>query len=170
MGFFTSESFETLDDLLVFEMKDLYDAEQRLLDALPKMSQAATAPALKQAFDDHLAETRGHVDRLEQAFTHLSLSPSRETCDAMKGLVEEGQEAIDAQGDDEVRDAALIAAAQRVEHYEMAGYGTLRNLANRLGHGPVADLFEQTLNEEKQADARLTDVAVEQVNPQAARA
>lgn len=167
MGFFTSEKFDNLEDLLTHEMRDIYDAENRLIDALPKMAETASSPALRRAFSDHLQETRGHLDRLEQAFSDLGQEPARETCNAMKGLIAEGEEALDAEANPELKDAALIAAAQRVEHYEMAGYGTLRNLAQRVGHGEIANLFEQTLDEEKAADQRLSHVAVEQVNPEA---
>jgi ferritin-like metal-binding protein YciE len=121
MGLFSSAELNTLDDLLVDQLKDVYDAEHRLTDALPKMAEAATTPGLKQAFLSHLEETKNHVVRLEQAFAALGKDPERETCQAMKGPIAEGSQIIDAKGDSVVRDAALMAAAQRVEHYEMAG-------------------------------------------------
>lgn len=167
MGLLGSTEFNSLNDLFIEQLEDLYDAEKRLTDALPKMAEAASADELKQAFQDHEAETRQHVQRLEQIFHRLGKSPSRETCEAMKGLIKEGEEMINAKGDDAVRDAALIAAAQRVEHYEMAGYGTLRHFAQRLGLSDVAQTLQQTLDEEGDADKRLTAIAENSVNPQA---
>src|SRR5207245_1843412 len=117
---------------------DLYDAEQRLTSALPKMAEAAHSPQLKRAFETHLKETEGHVRRLERVFSQIGKSPERETCEAMKGLISEGEEMISATGDANVKDAALIAAAQRVEHYEIAAYGTVRTLAKHLGLDGVA--------------------------------
>ena len=124
MGLFTNLSLATMDDLLLVELKDLYDAETRLTKALPKMAEAASNAKLKKAFKDHLHETEKQVARLEEAFQALGQSPSRETCEAMKGLIAEGDEIISAEGEDSIRDAALIAAAQRVEHYEIAAYGS----------------------------------------------
>ncbi|MCC6681399.1 MAG: ferritin-like domain-containing protein [Phycisphaeraceae bacterium] len=168
MGFFTNHKLEHLQDLLVHELEDLYDAETRLIDALPKMKEAAHDPQLKQAIGDHLAQTRGHVQRLESVFHSLGTEANRETCEAMKGLIAEGQEMIEVEGDDAVRDAALIAAAQRVEHYEMAGYGTVRSLAKQLGLSDVAQILQQTLDEEHEADRHLTQIAEESVNMHAA--
>ena len=164
-----SEEYNSLDELFVHQLKDLYDAEHRLTDALPKMADAAQSPDLKQAFHGHLKETEGHIDRLDLVFQRLGKKPERVTCDAMKGLLSEGSGAINAKGDKSVRDAALIAAAQRVEHYEMAGYGTLRTFANRLGHSDVAALLQQNLDEEGAADKKLTQIAERIVNPKAAR-
>ena len=141
------------------QLRDLYDAETRLVEALPKMVEAAAAPELKAAFKSHLAETENQVTRLEQAFEMLSTKPKAETCDAMKGLLKEGDKVIMGSGDASVRDAALIAAAQRVEHYEMAGYGAARNFAQRLGRQDVARLLQQTLDEEGNADKKLTQIA-----------
>ncbi|MCA9209341.1 MAG: DUF892 family protein, partial [Planctomycetales bacterium] len=121
MGLFTSTEFNTLDDLFVDQLADLYDAEQRLTKAIPKMREAASDPQLKAAFDHHLRETEGQVQRLERAFQQIGIEPKSETCDAMKGLISEGEKVVDAKGDHGVKDAALIAAAQRIEHYEMAG-------------------------------------------------
>ena len=168
MGFLSRNSFENLKDLLVDQVEDLYDAEVRLTEALPKMSDAANSGELKQAIQQHLGETRGHVDRLKRVFQIMGMQPERETCEGMKGLIKEGEEMIDATGDDAVCDAALIAAAQRVEHYEMAGYGTARTLAQQLGLQDVARLLQSTLNEEKAADKKLTDLAEHSVNVQAA--
>ncbi len=164
MAIFGNPEFNSLEDLFLNQLEDLYDAEHRIIRALPKMSQAAQNRELKQAFDEHLAQTRGHVDRLDMIFRELDKTPSRETCEAMKGLLREGEEMIDAKGDSNVRDAALIAAAQRVEHYEMAGYGTARSLAMHLGRNEAARLLQQTLDEEKSADSKLTDIAEHAVN------
>ncbi len=164
MPIFGSFEINSLEDLFVNQLEDLYDAEHRIIRALPKMSEAASARELKQAFDQHLAQTRGHVDRLDTIFRELNKTPERETCEAMKGLLREGEEMIDAKGDPNVRDAALIAAAQRVEHYEISGYGTARSLAQHLGHTQAARLLQETLDEEKSADTKLTDVAENVVN------
>ncbi len=167
MGIF-NQTIEKFEDLVLMELKDLYDAEQRLIDALPKMGQAAASPKLKSAFSEHLEETRTHIKRLEKVFEMLGEKPARETCDAMKGLIAEGETVIGADTDDQIRDAGLIAAAQRVEHYEMAGYGTLRNFCIRLNLNAAADLLQQTLDEEGKADKILTQIAVEHVNVLAA--
>jgi ferritin-like metal-binding protein YciE len=159
----------TLHDLYLEQIMDLYSAEQQLVEALPAMEEAATDPELKQAFGDHLAETRTHVERLERIFGQLELKPSASTCEAMKGLIREGRQAISAEGEPEVRDAALIAAAQRVEHYEIAGYGTARTFASRLGHFESVDELQRTLDEEAEADRRLTRIAESAVNENAAR-
>ncbi|HMF79300.1 MAG TPA: ferritin-like domain-containing protein [Bryobacteraceae bacterium] len=169
MGLFTNTEFHSLEDLLVDQLKDLYDAENRLVEALPKMAEAAYTPKLREAFSSHLAETRNHVARLDQAFTALGVPPERETCAAMKGLISEGSQVIDAKGDLVVRDAALIAAAQRVEHYEMAGYGSARTFAQQLGLREIAALLQSTLNEEGGADKKLTELAVTQINVEALR-
>ncbi len=123
---------ESLRDLLVEQLQDLYDAENRITKALPKMAKAATSPELKAAFLKHLKETEGHVGRLEQAFDSLGEKVKKKTCEAIKGLIEEGEETIKEDAEPEVKDAALIAAAQRIEHYEMAGYGTVRAYAKLL--------------------------------------
>jgi ferritin-like metal-binding protein YciE len=149
-------------------MEDLYDAEKRLTDALPKMAEASSSPQLRNAFTSHLQQTKDHVARLDLAFRRLGHSAGHETCQAMKGLISEGEEAISAKGDSAVKDAALIAAAQRVEHYEMAGYGTARTFAKRLGLNDVAQLLQTTLDEEGAADKLLTQIAEEHINVQAA--
>ena len=156
--------FNSLEDLFLSQIEDLYDAEQRIIRALPKMSEAAKNPQLKRALDTHLTETRKQVDRLETVFRGLDKTPERETCEAMKGLLREGEEMMDAKGDPDVRDQAIIAAAQRVEHYEMAGYGTARALAQHLGHNEAARLLQATLDEEKHADQTLTQVAESSIN------
>lgn len=157
-------SMDSLKDLYIDELKDLYNAENQLLKALPKMAKKASTPELKQAFTDHLAETEGHVERLEEIFNALDEKPTGKTCKAMKGLVEEGKEVIDEDGNASVLDAALIGAAQRVEHYEMAGYGVVRTLASVLGEDDAVDLLQQTLDEEGAADKKLTEIAEEIVN------
>lgn len=167
MGLLTSKKLETMDDLFLDQIKDLYDAEKRLVDALPKMAEAASSPELKNAFESHLTETRGQVERLERVFQTLGKDPSRETCDAMKGLISEGESIVNANGDAAIKDAALIAAAQRVEHYEMAGYGSARSFANQLGRSDVAQILQETLDEEGAADQKLTAIAEGGVNQQA---
>lgn len=169
MGLFTSTEFNSLECLLVDQLQDLYDAEHRLVDALPKMADAASSPELKRAFQGHLDETKRHVNRLEQAFKNLDKSAERKSCEAMKGLIKEGDEMINAKGDPAIKDAALIAAAQRVEHYEMAGYGSARNFAKQCGRQDIADLLEQTLQEEGNADKKLTQVAESSVNTAASQ-
>ena len=156
---FTSIKLDTLRDLYLEELRDLYSAETQLVLALPKMAQAASDIHLKEAFMDHLDQTEGHVARLEQIFDALHEKPTGETCQAMEGLVKEGAQMIKAQGDDTVRDSGLIGAAQRVEHYEMAGYGTSRSLAERLGEHEAAELLQATLDEEGEADTLLTEIA-----------
>ncbi len=158
---------KSFKDLFTNQIEDLYDAEQRLTKALPKMAEAAHSNQLKQAIQQHLSETQSHVSRLETIFREIGVDPKRETCEAMKGLISEGEDMIHAKGDPDVRDAAIIAAAQRVEHYEIAGYGTARTFALRLGLRQAADLLQQTLNEEAAADRKLTQIAESNVNVQA---
>ena len=161
---FTALKLNSLRDLFVEELRDLYSAETQLLDALPKMAEAAASQELVSAFEHHLDETRGHVSRLENIFGQMGEKPSGETCEAMKGLIKEGEIVVKAEGDPDVRDAGLIGAAQRVEHYEMAGYGTARSLALRLGHNETAEILQQTLDEEGEANKKLTSLAESQVN------
>lgn len=158
----------SLRELFIDEISDLYDAEQQLVKALPKMAEAANHAELEQAIRMHLQETEGHVERLERIFTQLGERAKGKTCKAMKGLVEEGKERIKSDGDECVIDAGIIAAAQRVEHYEIAGYGCARTYAQLLGETEAAQLLEQTLDEEKAADHKLTDLAETIVNPEAA--
>jgi len=167
MGLLSSTRLDKLEDLFLHELEDLYDAETRLTKALPLMMGAATNPRLKMAFEQHLRETEGHITRLERIFEMINRKPERETCAAMKGLISEADDAISARGNDDVRDAALIASAQRVEHYEMAGYGTLRTFAKTLGMHEAATLLQQTLDEEEATDKKLTEIAVSIVNPRA---
>ncbi|MEX0794241.1 MAG: ferritin-like domain-containing protein [Pirellulaceae bacterium] len=167
MGLFTSKSFDNLEELFVCQLHNIYDAEQRLTKALPKMAKEAHSPDLKQAFEHHLVETEGQIRRLEEIFQLLGQDAKTETCDAMKGLISEGDEMISAKGDDAVKDAALIAAAQQVEHHEIAAYGTARTLAKQTGHDNVAALLQASLDEESAADQKLTLIATSQVNVQA---
>ncbi len=158
----------TLDDLLHHELKDLYSAETQLVKALPKMAKAATHEDLKASFEQHLEETNIHVERLEQIAEQIGAKLTGHTCKAMAGLVEEGSDLISEDAEDNVRDAGLIGAAQRVEHYEIAGYGTAVALARQLGHDEIADILEETLEEEKETDAKLTDLAESVINVEAA--
>ncbi|MEY2559788.1 MAG: hypothetical protein QOG51_203 [Verrucomicrobiota bacterium] len=163
-------AMDSLKDLYVDELKDLYNAENQLLKALPKMAKKASAPELKRAFQDHLAQTEGHVNRLEKIFKGLGEKPTGKTCKAMKGLVEEGKEIIEEDGDGSVLDAALIGAAQRVEHYEIAGYGVVRTFASLLGENSAMDLLQRTLNEEAETDKKLTGLAESIINVEAGEA
>ena len=149
----------TLEDLLLHELKDLFSAENQLVKALPKMAKAATNEELKAGFEEHLEQTKGHVERLEQIAETLGKKLTGHKCKAMEGLVEEGAELISEDAEDSVRDAGLIGAAQRVEHYEIAGYGTARTIALHLGHDEIADLLAKTLEEEKETNEKLTDLA-----------
>jgi ferritin-like metal-binding protein YciE len=163
-------SLDSLHDLYVDELKDLYNAENQLLKALPRMAKAATAPELKAAFTEHLEVTRKQVERLEQIFEGLEVTPKGKKCKAMEGLVEEGKEIMEEDGEPSVIDAALIAAAQRVEHYEMAGYGCVRTFANLLGYEDAAALLQETLDEEGEADKKLTELAETVINVEAEEA
>jgi ferritin-like metal-binding protein YciE len=149
----------SLQDVFEAQLGDLYDAEKQLLVALPKMAGAAYTDELREAFQTHLQETRGHVERLEGVFSDLGIPTPIEQCKAMRGLIAEGEEIIQATGDPLAKDAALIAAAQRVEHYEIAGYGTVRTLAKELDYGDAASLLDETLDEESKADTLLTKIA-----------
>lgn len=157
----------SLHDLYVDELKDLYNAESQILKALPKMVKAASSSDLAQAFQDHLEETEGQVVRLDKIFKKLDVSPKGKKCKAMEGLLEEGKEVMEEDADPIVRDAALIAAAQRVEHYEMAGYGCVRTFAQLLGYEQAAELLQETLDEEGAADKKLTGLAESVINVEA---
>ncbi|HWL07891.1 MAG TPA: ferritin-like domain-containing protein [Planctomicrobium sp.] len=170
MGLFTSTNLESFEDLFLVEIQDLYDAEHQLTQALPKMADAAGSVELRSAFQTHLVETKGHINRLEQVFREFGQEPKRKTCLAMKGLIAEGDELIKSHGKEDVRDAGLIMAAQRVEHYEMAGYGAARSHAQKLGLSHSAQLLQETLDEEGNADKILTQIAEESVNPAAQQA
>lgn len=165
---FNQLKLDSLRDLFIEELRDLYSAETQLVEALPKVAETADASELKSAIEHHLDETRGHVDRLKTIFQEIGEDPSGETCEAMKGLIKEAEILLKAKGDAAVRDAGLIGAAQRVEHYEIAGYGTARSLARRLGHQEIAELIQKTLNEESKADEKLTSIAEGKVNISAA--
>src|SRR6266436_4928038 len=161
---FTSLKLDSLRDLLIEELRDLYSAETQLVEALPKMAEAASSQELRSAFEHHLEQTREHVSRLKDIFEEIGEKSSGETCEAMKGLIKEGEILVKAEGDPDVRDAGLIGAAQRVEHYEIAGYGTARSLAQRLGDNQTAEILQQTLDEEGEANKKLTSIAESQVN------
>lgn len=148
-----------LKELYVDELKDIYNAENQLVKALPKMAKAATSDDLRTGFEEHLEQTRGHVQRLEQIFKALGEKPTGKKCKGMEGLVAEGQEMMDEDFEDDLMDAALISAAQRVEHYEIAAYGTVRTYAELLGEDEAVTLLEQTLEEEKETDQKLSDLA-----------
>jgi ferritin-like metal-binding protein YciE len=152
-------SIVTLRDLLVEEIKDLYSAEKQLVKALPKVAEAATDEQLRQTILEHLEETKQHVSRLEKVFAELDESPKAKTCEAMKGLISEGEKAIGQKGPDALRDAGLIGAAQRVEHYEIAAYGTARAFAEELDLPAVVELLQATLDEEGEADKTLSRLA-----------
>ena len=158
---------ESLKDLYLEQLKDLYSAETQLVDALPKMAERASSQDLKQAFQEHLRQTQEQVRRLEQIFQDIGETPKGHTCEGMKGLIREGEEMIKMQGDAKVIDAGLIAAAQRVEHYEIAGYGTVRTYAEMLGKPQHASLLERTLQEEEMTDEKLTQLAESHVNEEA---
>jgi ferritin-like metal-binding protein YciE len=157
----------TLDKLLEDQIKDIYNAESQLLKALPKMAKRASADGLRDAFTSHLEETRGQVRRLNRVGELLGFKLTGKKCAAMEGLVEEGEEVIEADGEPEVVDAALIIAAQRVEHYEISAYGSARTLAEHLGHDEVAELLQETLDEESAADEKLTSISTGEVLPAA---
>ena len=148
-----------LKELYVDELKDIYNAETQMVKTLPKMAKAATSDELRTGFEEHLEQTRGHVQRLEQIFKALGEKPTGKKCKGMEGLVAEGQEMMDEDFEDDLMDAALISAAQRVEHYEIAAYGTVRTYAELLGEDQAVTLLEQTLEEEKETDQKLSDLA-----------
>lgn len=158
---------ETMQDLLLDQIKDLYDAEQRLVKALPDMIEGATSPELRSAIQSHLEETKGHVNRLERIFSDLGEDAKAQTCAAMKGLIEEGKDMLSSMDESPLRDAGIIAAANRVEHYEMAAYGSARAFAATLGLDHIAAILEETLEEEKKADATLTALAETEINESA---
>ena len=161
---------DTLLELFLDELKDIYNAENQLLKALPKMAKKASSPMLQKAFTSHLKETEGHVKRLEKIGQSVGKKLTGKVCKAMQGLIEEGKEILEEDGNDAVLDAALIGAAQRVEHYEIAAYGTIRAIAEALNESSIAELLQKTLEEEKAADQKLTDISEEEVLAQAANA
>ena len=157
-----------LYDAFLDELRDAYDAEKQLARALPKLAKAASSPQLREAFETHLEETRGQVDRLEKVFGELDEKVRGKHCDGIAGIIEEGKSVMEEDFDEATMDACLVASGQRAEHYEMAAYGTLVAWARALGHAKVADLLEETLDEEKQADATLTSLAESAINQEAA--
>jgi ferritin-like metal-binding protein YciE len=158
---------ESMEDLFLEQIEDLYDAEKRLVKALPKMAEASTSQSLRQAIQSHLMETEGHVSRLENIFRTLGKNAKSQTCDAMKGLISEGEDMVSDTDPSSLRDAGIIACANRVEHYEIAAYGSARTFAQTLGLREAASLLEQTLQEEKAADQKLTQLAESMVNEEA---
>jgi ferritin-like metal-binding protein YciE len=159
---------EALQKLLMHELCDLYDAEQQIVKALPKLIQNATSPELKEALQEHLDVTQKQVQRLDDAFTALGEKREQQKCKGMAGLIAEGDDLLEEDFEDSTKDAGIIGAAQRVEHYEIAAYGTARTLAQTLGNNEVADLLEETLDEEKEADHLLTQIAESSINTEAA--
>jgi ferritin-like metal-binding protein YciE len=157
----------TTRELLLDELRDIYHAEKQLVRALPKLAKAAKADKLRQAFEHHLDETKGQVERLDQVFEQLDARSSGKRCEAMEGLIEEAKEMMEEIKTPEVLDAALIVGAQKVEHYEIASYGSVCALAEALGQNDVKKLLEQTLNEEKAADQKLNKLAISEVNKSA---
>lgn len=160
----------TLHDAFLDELRDAYDAEKQLVKALPKLATAATSTELRDAFESHLQETRGHVQRIEQVFDGLGEKARGKHCDGIEGIIEEGASVMEEEFDDVTMDACLIAAGQRAEHYEMAAYGSMVAWARAMGHDDAADLLQQTLDEEKAADEKLTSLAESGINQQAAEA
>lgn len=158
---------DTLEQLYISELRDLYSAENQLVKALPKMARAASSDELRTAFEKHLEQTKQHVERLEQIFEQLDESPKGKTCRAMKGLIEEGSEILEEDGEESVLDAGIIVAAQKVEHYEIAGYGSVRTFANLLGQDEAAELLQSTLDEESDTNENLNQLAENIVNPEA---
>jgi ferritin-like metal-binding protein YciE len=154
-----SMKLENLQQLFVKELRDLYDAENQITDALPKLIDASKSTELKSALQEHLQVTKQQISRLDRIFQILNEKPTGETCKGMKGVIKEGDEIVSAGGDPSTIDAGIISAAQRVEHYEMAGYGTVRTYAQLLGQNEMAQLLEQTLREEEEADRKLTQIA-----------
>ena len=158
---------ETLQDVYVEELRDLYDAENQLLKALPRMAKAATSPELKSAFEDHLEQTQEHVNRLDQVFEKIGAKPKGKRCEAMKGLIAEAKNLMSERIEHDALDVGLIVAAQKVEHYEIAGYGSVRTFAELLGQDEASGLLQETLEEEKETDERLTDLAESSINVEA---
>lgn len=154
---------DSLETLFVHELKDLLSAEKQLVKALPKMAKGAASESLRIAFEEHLEQTKIHVERLETILEKLGKAARAEHCKAMEGLIEEGADLLEEEGTPTVKDAALIGAAQRVEHYEISGYGTARAIAEILGHSEAVELLQQTLDEEKETDAKLTEIAMSEI-------
>ena len=162
-------ALDSLEKLFVEELKDTYNAEKQLTKALKKMAKNATDDTLSKAFTDHLAETEKQIERLEQVFASIDMAPKAKVCQGMKGIVEEGNEMMEEDGEDEVKDAALIASAQRVEHYEIAAYGTAMAYAKQIGMDEAIQLLSQSLEEEKMTDEKLSQLAESTINVKASR-
>jgi ferritin-like metal-binding protein YciE len=158
---------DSLENLFIHELKDLLSAEKQLVKALPKMAKGANNAKLQAGFKEHLEQTKGHVARLEKIFELLGKAPRAEHCKAMEGLITEGSDLVEEEGSPMVKDAGLIGAAQRVEHYEIAAYGTTRTLAELLGHDEAVKLLQQTLDEEKATDEKLTKLATSEISSEA---
>lgn len=152
-------NLSSLQDLYVAELQDIYDAEKQITQALPKMASAATTPELKDALQQHLSQTHEHISRLDTIFQSLGTGPGSKRCKGMEGLIKEGEEILSAGGDPMAKDAAIISAAQKVEHYEIATYGSVRTYAEELGYEDAADTLQKTLDEEGKTDKKLTDLA-----------
>jgi ferritin-like metal-binding protein YciE len=163
----TRKEYDNLHELLILKLQALYDVEQELVKALPKLAKAASSDELRVAFEEHLEETEGHVERLEKAFMHLDMEPKKEKVAGIRGIAEDGSWVIKNVKDDAARDAALIAAAQYAEHFEIAGYGSAREWARLMGHTEVEDLLSQTLAEEEAANQKLTELAESSINERA---
>lgn len=163
----STDKMITLEDLFQHELKDLYSAEKQLIEALPKMAKKASNASLKAAFEKHLTETKNQKQKLESIFSSMGIDGNGETCYAMKGLVKEGEDLMSHKADADVMDAGLIACAQRVEHYEIAGYGTARQYAQQLGHTQVMNTLSEILEEEKDTNEVLNDMAIQRINEKA---
>jgi ferritin-like metal-binding protein YciE len=161
---------DSLENLYREQLRDLYSAEKQLTVALPKMAEGASSSNLRKAFEQHLRQTEQHVNRLEQIFQEINVKPGRKKCKGMEGLIKEGEEILKENGESAVVDAGLIAAAQRVEHYEIAGYGTVRTYAEQLGHNKAASILQKTLEEESSANEKLTQLAEGGINQRAKQA
>jgi ferritin-like metal-binding protein YciE len=159
-----ADKMKSLDDLFVESLQDLYDAEKQIVEALPKMIDKANSSELKQGFKDHLEMTHRQIDRIEQIFKEMKMPAKGKHCKGMEGLIKEGEEHIKENMSPEVRDAALIGAAQKIEHYEISGYGTARTYAHHLGHDNIAKMLDQTAQEEGQTDKKLTQLAESKIN------
>ena len=160
---------KSLDDLLLHELQDIYHAEGQIVKALPRMIKAASHPELQAAFEEHLAQTEGQIERLDQAFKLLGMPAKGKKCEGMAGLIEEGKKLMEEDADPAVMDAALISAAQKIEHYEIASYGTIVAWAEKLGHSDLAELLSETLEEEKETDEKLTELAESAINIEASQ-
>ena len=162
------EKMNSLHDLFVHELKDTLDAEHQIMEAMPKMIEVTSSDIVRSKFQQHMKTTQMQIDRLHKVFSMLKMEPEREHCDGMAGIIKDGQKVIKMEGDAATKDAALIAAAQKVEHYEISAYGTLRTFARTMGHNDIAELLQTTLEEEMKTDQTLTQVAERSINKKAA--